>query len=110
MAAGKQDEAYTLTGTLLRMSPSAPTLLMARAKCLYLMGNVESAVKVRTNDSNCHIAFCRLVSFVISLVHTRTMRTCGCETAVLVGLHSRWSGHEHVLLIVVTVLWREYYV
>jgi hypothetical protein len=46
MAAGKHDEAYTLTGTLLRMSPSAPALLMARAKCLYLMGNVESAVKV----------------------------------------------------------------
>jgi hypothetical protein len=76
MAAGKHDEAYTLTGTLLRMSPSAPALLMARAKCLYLMGNVESAVKVCVINFNVNS---HTIAQEIVAVSTRDSCCTSCE-------------------------------
>lgn len=45
MGLGKHEEAYTLSSVLIRSSQNNPALLITRARCLYLMGNLESAVK-----------------------------------------------------------------
>lgn len=45
MGVGKHEEAYTMSSALVRHSQNNPALLIARAKCLYLMGNLDSAVK-----------------------------------------------------------------
>ncbi|KAG5189282.1 heat shock protein 40 like protein [Tribonema minus] len=42
---GRHDEAYSLVGGLLRASPGSPHLLFARAKCLYMMGNLDASIK-----------------------------------------------------------------
>ncbi|CAN0144596.1 unnamed protein product [Ascophyllum nodosum] len=45
MGAGKHEEAYAMSSALVRHSQNNPKLLIARARCLYLMGNLDSAVK-----------------------------------------------------------------
>ena len=45
MALGKHDEAYAMSSVLIRQNQSNSSLLITRARCLYLMGNLDSAVK-----------------------------------------------------------------
>ena len=45
MALGKHDEAYAMSSILIRQNQSNSSLLITRARCLYLMGNLDSAVK-----------------------------------------------------------------
>lgn len=45
MGLRKHDEAYALSSALIRHSQNNPSLLIARARCLYLMGNLDSAIK-----------------------------------------------------------------
>lgn len=45
MRVGKHDEAYAMSSALIRHSQNNPALLITRARCLYLMGNLDSAVK-----------------------------------------------------------------
>ncbi|CAM9997213.1 unnamed protein product, partial [Phaeothamnion confervicola] len=45
VGAGKHDEAYAMTTTLMKQDGNVPAVLLARAKCLYAMGNLDSAVK-----------------------------------------------------------------
>lgn len=42
---GKHEEAYAISSALIRHSQNNPKLLITRARCLYLMGNLENAVK-----------------------------------------------------------------
>ncbi|CAM9919626.1 unnamed protein product, partial [Laminaria digitata] len=45
MRLGKHDEAYAMSSILIRQNQSNSSLLITRASCLYLMGNLDSAVK-----------------------------------------------------------------
>ncbi|CAM9145910.1 unnamed protein product [Choristocarpus tenellus] len=45
MGVGKHEEAYSLSSALIRHTQNNAVLLITRAKCLYLMGNLDSAVK-----------------------------------------------------------------
>lgn len=45
MAMGKHEEAYAISSALIRHSQNNSKLLITRARCLYLMGNLDSAVK-----------------------------------------------------------------
>lgn len=45
MAMGKHEEAYAMSSALIRHSQNNSKLLITRARCLYLMGNLDSAVK-----------------------------------------------------------------
>lgn len=45
MGVGKHEEAYAMSSVLVRHSQNNPRLLITRARCLYLMGNLDSAVK-----------------------------------------------------------------
>lgn len=53
MAMGKHDEAYAMSSALIRHSQNNPALLITRARCLYLNGNLDSAVKhLQVRDSH----------------------------------------------------------
>ncbi|CAM9935523.1 unnamed protein product, partial [Scytosiphon promiscuus] len=45
MGVGKHEEAYAMSSALVRNSQNNSKLLITRAQCLYLMGNLDSAVK-----------------------------------------------------------------
>ncbi|CAM9184983.1 unnamed protein product [Ectocarpus sp. 6 AP-2014] len=45
MGMGKHEEAYAMSSTLIRNSQNNSKLLITRARCLYLMGNLDSAIK-----------------------------------------------------------------
>lgn len=45
MGMGKHEEAYAMSSALIRNSQNNSKLLITRARCLYLMGNLDSAVK-----------------------------------------------------------------
>lgn len=45
MGMGKHEEAYAMSSALIRHSQNNSKLLITRARCLYLMGNLDSAVK-----------------------------------------------------------------
>ncbi|CAM9649340.1 unnamed protein product [Discosporangium mesarthrocarpum] len=45
MNVGRHEEAYSLSTALIRHVQNSPKLLIARARCLYLMGNLNSAIK-----------------------------------------------------------------
>lgn len=45
MGVGKHEEAYAMSSALIRNSQNNSKLLITRAQCLYLMGNLDSAVK-----------------------------------------------------------------
>ncbi|CAM9818129.1 unnamed protein product, partial [Hapterophycus canaliculatus] len=45
MGVGKHEEAYAMSSALIRHSQNNSKLLITRAQCLYLMGNLDSAVK-----------------------------------------------------------------
>ncbi|CAM9567168.1 unnamed protein product, partial [Ectocarpus fasciculatus] len=51
MGMGKHEEAYAMSSTLIRNSQNNSKLLITRARCLYLMGNLDSAIK--------HLQACR---------------------------------------------------
>jgi predicted Zn-dependent protease len=45
VGAGKYEQAYSMTQGMMRQSPNSPALLSLRARTLYMMGNVEHAIK-----------------------------------------------------------------
>lgn len=45
MGLGKHEEAYAMSSALIRNSQNNSKLLITRARCLYLMGNLDSAIK-----------------------------------------------------------------
>eukprot|EP00752_Nemacystus_decipiens_P005114 g4639.t1 len=45
MGMGKHEEAYAMSSALIRNSQNNSKLLITRARCLYLMGNLDSAIK-----------------------------------------------------------------
>ena len=88
MGAGKHEEAYAMSSALVRHSQNNPKLLIARARCLYLMGNLDSAVKhLQVNESAARLG--------VDLWHP-----CIGLHRVLYKVHTAWFLADGVFYII----------